>query len=359
MEQFSIYKSKREGVNQEFDLNDPVGRLSYFKAKAQKQIEDLKQYLDNHTFVGFMLAKKAAGKGTRAKMFKEIIGSDRVAHIAVGDIVRAVHEQLEDEQSKQELTRKIEDIYRGPVSIEDAVDAVLGRSTKNLSVPTEFLLALLKIHIEKVGRDRALFIDGFPRDENQVSYSLFFREIMNLRPDPDFFILIHTPERIIDARLKHRVTCPICQTSRNLELHPTKFVDYDRDKEQFVLKCDNPQCSGFGEEAMTPKEGDKLGIEAIRDRLEADENLIKYAANLRGVPKIKLRSDVSVEIADEYVDKYEITPKYSYRLNEESGEVDIIETPWVVKNDQGVDSYSLLAPTDVLALIDKLHSLLC
>ncbi len=356
-EQFDIYKTKRAGVDEQFDLNDPAGRKKYFQAKAGGQIEDLKQYLDNRTFVGFMLAKKAAGKGTRAKMFREIIGSDRVAHIAVGDIVRDIHRKLESEDTKSELITDIEQIYRGPLSIEDCVDAVLGRSTKNLSVPTEFLLALLKIHIRNLG-DKALFIDGFPRNEDQVSYSLFFREIMNLRSDPDFFILIHTPENVIDARLKHRLTCPLCQTSRNLELLPTKFVEYNEAKEDFVLKCDNPECSGFSKQVMTPKEGDDLGIEAIRDRLEADGGLIEYAANLQGVPKIKLRSDVPVDSANQYVDDYEITPKYSYKLTK-SGEVEVIETPWVVKNDQGIDSHSLLAPTDVLALIDKLHKLLC
>ena len=74
---------------------------------------------------------------------------------------------------------------------------------------------------------KALFIDGFPRDLDQVSYSLFFRDLIGYRADPDIFILIDVPNSVIDERIKYRVVCPKCHTPRNLKLLATKQVEYD------------------------------------------------------------------------------------------------------------------------------------
>lgn len=356
MSEFPIFKTKRANVSEKFDLNDPVGRHKYFEAKAGPKIERLKEYLDRNTFVAFMLAKKGAGKGTYAKMFAEVIGSERVTHISVGDIVREVHQSIDEDARGKELKAKLQQTYRGFIPFEEAVEALLGRSTKKL-IPTEFILSLIKLKIAEIGQ-KAVFIDGFPRSLDQVSYSLFFREIMNLRPDPDFFVLIDIPETIIDARLKGRVVCPICQTSRNLTLLPTKFVAYDEANQRFVIKCDNAECSGFGKEILVTKEGDALGIEAIRDRLETDGQLIKSATALQGIPKIYLRNDIPVAVASDYIDDYEITPEYSYERDQKTGEVKIIEKPWVTKSDDGTDSYSHLAPPVVLSLIEQVHDLL-
>jgi len=48
----------------------------------------------------------------------------------------------------------------------------LKAATPKTLLPTELILALVKREIAKRPR-KTLFIDGFPRDMDQVSYSLF------------------------------------------------------------------------------------------------------------------------------------------------------------------------------------------
>ncbi|MCX6714113.1 MAG: hypothetical protein NTV48_03360, partial [Candidatus Vogelbacteria bacterium] len=197
---------------------------------------------------------------------------------------------------------------------------------------------------------KALFIDGFPRDLDQVSYSLFFRNLIDYRADPDIFVAIQIPEAVIDERMRTRVVCPICKTPRSLKLLATKFVGYDEATKQFYLMCDNPACN---KARMVGKEGDELGIEAIRDRLELDEKLIQKILELQGVPKVLLRNAVPVSEADKLVDNYELTPEYYYEKRAD-GSIETKEKPWTIKDDEGAESYSLMAPAVVVSFIKQL-----
>ena len=105
---------------------------------------------------------------------------------------------------------------------------------------------------------------------------------------------------------------------------------------------------------MEEKEGDALGIEPLRERLKKEEELMKKAFLLHGIPKILLRNSIPVEIAKEYVDDYEITPVYEYEWLETEKKVKVKEKPWVIKDDQGKESYSLLASSVVVSLIKQL-----
>ena len=60
------------------------------------------------------------------------------------------------------------------------------------------------------------------------------------------------------------------------------------------------------------KEGDELGIETIRERLETDKKLIKQSLSLYGIPKILLRNSIPIKKAKDFVDDYEITPEYIF-----------------------------------------------
>jgi len=198
---------------------------------------------------------------------------------------------------------------------------------------------------------KAIFIDGFPRELDQVSYSLFFRDLIEYRQDPDFFVLIDVPEAVIDERIKHRVICPLCQTSRSLKLLPTTEVEYDQKEEKFHLICDNSGCKGA---RMVAKEGDELGIGPIKERLKTDENLIKQAFSLYGIPKVLLRNSVPKDKAEEFVNDYEVTPEYSYEWDEKNKKVKMIEKPWRVLDDNKVPCYSLMPPPVVVSLIKQL-----
>ena len=105
---------------------------------------------------------------------------------------------------------------------------------------------------------------------------------------------------------------------------------------------------------MLAKEGDELGIEPIKARLEKDAELIEQAFSLYGIPKVLLRNSVPVKDAKEFVDDYEITPEYYYEWDKDKKKVLVKEKPWVVLDDEGVESVSLLAQPVVVSLIKQI-----
>ncbi len=348
---FPVFKTKIDGATQKFVLENPAERRAYFKLKCGDEIEKLREYLDHNSFVGFLLGPKNSGKGTHTKMFMEAVGSDRVAHISAGDIVRMARKELENEATKNELIEYLQKKYRGFVKVEDAVNVILGHDTQTL-LPTEVILTLVERQIRALG-NKAIFIDGFPRNLDQISYSLYFRELMGYRDDPDFFVFIDVPETIIEERMSARVICPVCQTPRSLKLLKTNKVGYDADTKEFYLICDNPSCTGFGTARLIEKEGDQLGIEALRGRIEIDKKIMHSLLELQGVPKIYLRNAVPVKDAQENIDDYEITPEYTYG-HDADGNIKITEVPWVINNDSGEPCYSLLPAAVGVSLIKQL-----
>lgn len=353
---FPLFKTKSRGGPSAFRLEDPVERRKYFELKAGREIEKLRDYLRGNTFVGFLLGKKNSGKGTYSKLFMEAVGPEHVGHLSIGDIVRGVHEDFRDDVKKKELLDFLEKRYRGFLPINKAIDALLGRNPTTL-LPTELILALVEREIDRMG-EKAVFIDGFPRNLDQISYSLYFRALIGYRDDPDFFIFIDVPDIIIDERMRYRVVCPQCETPRNTKLLRTPEVRYDPLKKAFYLLCDNPNCSGLGKERMISKEGDDLGIEVIRERIEADEKVMRTLLDLEGVPKIFLRNSIPVSMANEYVDEYEITPAYQYQWDEVAQKVQVIEKPWVVNGDTGELLYSLLPAPVAVSMIKQIADVL-
>jgi adenylate kinase family enzyme len=348
---FPIYKTKTG--SRAFLLEDPKERQEYFQLKAGQAIKKLRKYLRENVFMGILLGPKNSGKGTYVKLFIEALGTDKVAHISVGDVVRSAHESLADNSKKDELVDFLKKRYRGFISIDKALDVILGRDTQTL-LPTEIILALTEREIDKAGR-KAIFVDGFPRNMDQVSYSLYFRSLMGYRDDPDFFVFIDVPESVIDERMKYRVICPQCRTPRNLKLLRTKEVGYDEKLSKFYLICDNPKCD---RQRMVSKEGDDLGIEAIRNRIEGDGEVMRTLLGLEGVPQVFLRNSIPVALAKNSVDDYEITPAYNYELDKLSGGVKVTEEPWITNDDTGASSHSLLPAPIAVALINQVAEVL-
>jgi hypothetical protein len=104
---------------------------------------------------------------------------------------------------------------------------------------------------------------------------------------------------------------------------------------------------------MVPKEGDELGIEAVRERIEADEAVMHTLLELQGVPRVFLRNSVPMAKAAEYVDDYEITPAYRYEWDEARRCVRVTEEPWVVTDDNNIPSYSLLPAPVAVSLVKQ------
>jgi len=349
---FPLFKTKSD-VYKKFDLTDFNDRQEYFEYKAGPEIKKLREYLKDNTFIAYLMGKKSSGKGTYAKMLAEVVAPERIAHFSIGDMIRSFDEVIKDPEKRKEIEDFLKKNYRGFLPLEKIMESWDKRSTKTL-LPTELILALAKREISKLGR-KAIFIDGFPRDIDQVSYSLFFRDLIDYRQDPDVFILIDVPSSVIDERIKYRVICPLCNTSRNTKLLATKKIEYD-DPEgtpKFYLVCDNSACSGA---RMVTKEGDERGIGPIKERLEKDEMLIKEAYNLQGIPKVLLRNAMPADKTKEFTDDYEITPEYIYKWN--GSNVETSEKPWEVSDDEGVASNSLMPPPVAVSLIKQLVKVL-
>lgn len=351
---FPIFKTKIEGHPEKFSLDDPVERQKYFKLKAGPEIEKIKTFLENNTFVGFLMGPKNSGKGTYTKLFMEAVGTEHVAHISVGDIVRSAKKAAEDPTARAQLENFLRKRYRGFGNVDEVIKGVVDWSVKTL-LSTEGVLALVEWQIDQIGR-KAIFIDGFPRSIDQISLALYFRALVGYRDDPDFFVFIDVPEAVINERMKYRVICSECQTPRNLKLFRTKEIGYDEKTKEFYLICDNPGCSGFGQVRMSGKKGDELGIEAIRDRIEVDKKVMQTLLELQGVPKIYLRNSVPVESVRELVDDYELTTAFRYELEEDS--VKVIEEPWTVHDDDGNQAHSLMAPAVVVGLLKQTAQIL-
>jgi len=92
--------------------------------------------------------------------------------------------------------------------------------------------------------------------------------------------------------------------------------------------------------------------------LVMDGKLIEKSFSLYGIPKVLLRNSIPVEVAKDFLDDYEITPEYVMELDKKGGEVKINERPWVVNDDDGVPSYSLMPPPVVVSLIKQLTDIL-
>jgi adenylate kinase family enzyme len=351
--EFPILKTKMPGRPMVFDFADSGEKKKYFEFKAGKEIAELRDYLKDRTFIAYLLGKKGAGKGTYSKLFKEIVAPERIEHFSAGDMVREVDIELKDKAKRAALLGFLEKNYRGFLPLEKIIASLESRSTAKL-LPTELILALIKRKIAAFGR-KALFIDGFPRNLDQISYSLFFRDLIDYRSDPDIFVLIDAPESVIEARIKSRLVCPRCQSSRNIRLHLTKKIGYDHENKEFYLICDNPECQG---QKLLPKEGDSLGVEPIRERLELDEKLIRRAMNLYGVDKVFLRNAVPLDSAKGYVDDYEITPEYYFQWDEKAKKTKVLTKPFVVADDNGLLSYSLLPYPVVVSLIRQMAKIL-
>ena len=348
-----LSKTKTDGVDKNFNLSDPQQRKEYFESKVGDEIKALKEYFDNKTFIAYWLGKKSSGKGTYSKLMMEIFGKDKIEHISIGDVTRDVYKEIiSDEGKKIKLIEYLNKNYRGYISAEEALDRFINKTQDKL-LPTEFILTLVKREIDKKDK-KTLFIDGFPRNLDQVSYSLYFRDLINYREDDDIFIGIDIPESVIDERMKTRVVCPKCNTPRSLKLFATKTAGYDKDTGEFYLKCDNLDCD---EDRMISKEGDSAGIESIRARLDLDDRLIEKVFALHGVPKILLRNSIEKNLAKKIIDDYEITPEHTYDVVNDR-DVRIGEKPWVFKNDDDEEAISLQAPATVISLIRQLAGIL-
>lgn len=141
-----IFNTKSKNLRT-FDLNSFSERKCYFEAKAGNEIHNIKNFLENGTFIVFLMAKKGAGKGTYTKLLSEIFGEETIGHISVGDVVRKCSDAMKDQSERIQLTDYLSKNYRGFIPLQEAIDIFDNRSQSKL-LPTEFIITLVKREIE-------------------------------------------------------------------------------------------------------------------------------------------------------------------------------------------------------------------
>jgi len=330
-------------TGKKYDIINPATRKLYFNEKVGEEIELLREYLKNNTFIVYMLGPKMAGKSSYTNLMKEIFGADTFGQVIVGDLVREADEDYRARGKESEVYKYTEQNYRGTLSIDQIFEDLLGRSNSNLR-PTDFILMLVKRRIEQIGR-KPIFIDGFPRNVDQVSYSLYFRDLINYRDDPDIFVLINIPLTIIDMRIRERKVCPKCKASWNLWLGPTSIIEYDSKRKKIIMKCDNPECEPI---EMVSKEGDEKGIELIANRVIADVKMIDFVRKMHGIRKVELFNALKKDGIEKYYDPYEFSQMFQHKVVD--GKVVSTKKPFVFSED-GKEYISLPQPPVTVQMI--------
>lgn len=309
-----------------YDFSTQEGIKEYYEAVVGKELVLLRNFLKTNSFIGYLLAPKNAGKGTYMKGLRLALGGDYYTHVSVGDVVREAHTEYEKDGKESDVYKFAAKNYRGYIHIEEAFEALVNRSLSSL-VPTEFILTLIKRVIDRSER-KTVFIDGFPRNLDQISYSLYFRELINYRNDPDVFILINTPFTAINERIKSRVICPECKSPRNLVSDPSRDVRYDEATKEFYFVCDNPNCKNPSR--MVRKEGDDDGIMQLKDRILMDIELMNRARKLYGIPKIELYNAIEHSRIKDMVTNSEVSDMYKYEVDA-NGKVAKIPSPMIIE----------------------------
>ena len=110
--------------------------MDYFHYKADDEIEKLKDYVKDNTFIVYLLGKKNSGKGTYSKILASLVGKDLMEHFSVGDMIRAISKEIQDPAKKIEIQEYLKKNYRGWIAADKLMAVIEGRDTKTL-LPTE------------------------------------------------------------------------------------------------------------------------------------------------------------------------------------------------------------------------------
>jgi adenylate kinase len=166
-----------------------------------------------------LFGSPGSGKGTQAKLLKQIIGP----HISTGDMLRA-HIRKGDELGQKSET--------------------LIKSGK--LVPDEIVNELVRERILEPDCRAGLILDGYPRTVGQAEVLLKMMQNDGFRPAVVHLVVDY--EKIV-ARLSGRRQCPVCGTIYSLTSNPPKIAG----------KCD------LDGSVLVTREDDKESV--IRERL--------------------------------------------------------------------------------------------
>lgn len=135
---------------------------------------------DHFDTINIASAYPGAGKGTLAKCLINHLGANghEVDYVEVGAIVR---------------TAKNEDVRFRQAAIDYA--------SRGLMVPDEIIVSKIRERIERVGGEKLLLLDGFPRKKSQIEP--YIRMLQDLRRK-DLFIHLNVPRDVAEGRMIER-----------------------------------------------------------------------------------------------------------------------------------------------------------
>ena len=122
----------------------------------------------------------------------------------------------------------------------------------------------------------------------------------------------------------------------------------NKEKNEAVLLCDNPDCTTH---QMVEKEGDEHGIGLIADRVVLDTQVMDMARKMYGIQKIELYNSVEASLADTYTYEFDRTAAYYHEYKD--GKVVSTKKDFEVE-DHGVKYVSMRPPWVVVQFIREL-----
>ena len=322
----------------------------FFKKRIPNEVKSLNKKLAKKPVVLFMLAKKVAGKGTYSKWLERVT-DNKFMQVAVGDMMREgeamanmmlgralLHDTLKEEGFDEAKIRKF---------IEN-----MKKLDQSKLYPTPKITTLLKVLLKEIAEEnpgKSLIIDGLPRDVDQVEVAIALGKEYEKQKMDWFFVEIDCAESVLEARLKERRVCPECGNSRNIQLLLTPRIEHDKDG--FHLVCDSPGCKNV---RMIKKPGDELGLEPIRDRQDLIAKVMKKSREKVPTDRyITVSNTVPVAEAKKHNQK-DFTEAAELSWDKDKKKVKVEYSPWIVKDDDGLDAYSRYAEPVVGDLIKEL-----
>ena len=310
----------------------------YFLKRIPKAVKKLNEILNKQPVVLFMMAKKLAGKGTYTGHLNEATDNEFV-FVTIGDLMREAEAMANMGLGKALL----HDAFRE----EKFSEAETAKFLKNIQkldqtmlYPTGYVVRMLTALLQEIAEEnpgKSLVIDGLPRNVEQIKDAIALAKKYEKDGMKYFFVEIDCPDSVLEARVVNRRICPVCRTSRNVTLLLTPEIEYDKKNKEFILICDNPMCKRT---KMEKKAGDELGLAPLAERQALTERMM--AAVRKKVPASKhilVHNCVAVEDAKKH-DPKDFTEEATLTWDEKSGKVIREFSPWVVKDNEGCDSYS-------------------
>lgn len=324
-------------------------RKEFFQKRIGKKLKSLRDYLGQKEFVAFFLAKKQAGKGTYAKILTDLT-SDKIVHVAVGDLVRDAEKQVKDEKARPEFIKNLNKYYKGKRGLDEVAEEFANQAKSLQLLPTDVVMALVEQAIEK-NRGKGIILDGFPRSVEQVAVAAKMQADFEARGLPSLFVEVNCPKEVLKARNVHRRACPICQEPKNIKGLLTDKIEYDEKTGDFHLICNRPECQGA---RMIAKQGDVEGMKKREFLQRQVDEVVGEIKTKMPHAHITIHNSVPVDEAKKSHDMTDFTEEAELFWDPAKREVVKKFKMMIIKDDKGRKSYSRWPEPVVVELIDKL-----